>query len=593
MASDNATISPGQADGVDQEKVNAYQKSQLNGPEVGRGFVTDRETGQKVPVSVRVLKDGPNLEYSIADPDGRKIGKSVMKDYTEADPDDGAYPGTQAPEGFKPPSQPREGMEDKDSEAGRGFGNLKANIDKNYEKLQAEQAARNAGKAGKTSPVGGKSIGKLGGSSPGGSKMGGSPSAGAPSGGGVKPSVGGGAKSGAAEKLGGGGKPGGKNIRGAVDQAKGEINKLGDQTGGKTGNALGKVTGAVDKAEQVVDKTATGLMVLIYVLLSWLAFIGSITFLFSTGFLGALVCIFPLLSPKYAYKVIVWILSVFAVGRAIDMAVDANNIKLNGTEQFILIINTILVLGAWVVVFGGIIVLMIYGVCKPLTSGLIGGAVTVGVTVTDYVGVTNLGPALDFCKKFTSGIDALLGGISGNSNLPAGGGSKSIEQYAPLLHQIAKDNNVDYCALEALMRKESGGDRYAYSTVYYPGAKVGPSGSINPSNSPPYYGLSFTGQGHAIGLLQIFVYNDGKEWQDKNTPSRNGQGFGFPGKYLTIQDLIDENTNIKAGTGYYINLLKQYTDPALAYAHYQGNPDKVDPATLTRFTEYYKTCKTR
>jgi hypothetical protein len=309
-------------------------------------------------------------------------------------------------------------------------------------------------------------------------------------------------------------------------------------------------------------------------------------------------------SPKAVFVITKWLLRIildfaFGSGEAVKKVLDegsAIDIKIPGWGKALILFVDVIVISA-LVLFGVIITTTVCQAAAP--SGTIGGAVSFGASrIADLVsGGSTFSTVRDFCQQVNGIVSSAFSGVASPSGFTSGRTpSGSVADYAPELQRIAQEKGVEYCALEALMRKESAGNRYSYSTVYYSGTRnlgVGPSGTINPNSSPPYYGLSFSGQGHAIGLLQIMIYNDGRDWVNSSTPSRAGGGFGFS-RHLTITDLIDPAINIQAGTHYYINFLKQGGDPVRAYDQYQAGPrGGSDPRTLSKFRDYYNECKAR
>lgn len=68
---------------VDQAKVDALDKFNRHGPKVGHGFVNDKETKEKVPVTIHAGRYAGNHEYTIVDPKDRDIGLMTAKYYSE------------------------------------------------------------------------------------------------------------------------------------------------------------------------------------------------------------------------------------------------------------------------------------------------------------------------------------------------------------------------------------------------------------------------------------------------------------------------------------------------------------------------------
>lgn len=153
------------------------------------------------------------------------------------------------------------------------------------------------------------------------------------------------------------------------------------------------------------------------------------------------------------------------------------------------------------------------------------------------------------------------------------GGTGNMKQWVSQIN--ANASGIDPCALYALVELESGGNHLIVSN--------GPPGRVDPNHSDKkFYGLPFTRaakgsslRGHGIGLGQIYIYgpppngSDGDRWAEANYPSRPGAGFGFS-KALTITDLIDPNTNLKAAAHHFKQKLGGSNDYAAGYAKYHG-----------------------
>ncbi len=310
---------------------------------------------------------------------------------------------------------------------------------------------------------------------------------------------------------------------------------------------------------------------------------------------------FLLISPKTVYRITELILDLVGVGevlQTLDTAgVGKTKITIRTVEKAgIIIMDLGFLLWHGLFVFG-----MIYYTCQSVTIGsnlpIIGGAIDLGARGAEYVTGLPISQVREFCKPFTGTFASFggggdfggggAGGSWGGNGTPDG----SVQQYAALMNQIAQTNNIEYCALEALVKKESGGRANIYSSR---------DGGIRyiDSNHPDKktYGLNFNdGYGHGIGLIQVFIYSKPRAdavWQDSQTPSRRGDGFGRPGGFLTVTDLINPETNLRAGTVLWATLIRRNNgDLKEAYRDYQG-PTSAQ-ATLDKLYDYYTECKQR
>lgn len=163
----------------------------------------------------------------------------------------------------------------------------------------------------------------------------------------------------------------------------------------------------------------------------------------------------------------------------------------------------------------------------------------------------------------------------GSSGIP---GSSSEAQYKALISKYASQNGLEYCALSALLQKESSFNKLIVSNP--------PPNTVNTGiGSPPSYNVTFS-TGHGIGLTQVYIY-PGKT-------SRPGGEFGMS-KALTVQDLIDPDTSINAGSFFFGKLVKERKNNLReAYDDYQaGRGGNSDPATLSKYIDMYTSCKAR
>ena len=190
------------------------------------------------------------------------------------------------------------------------------------------------------------------------------------------------------------------------------------------------------------------------------------------------------------------------------------------------------------------------------------------------------------CEDVGLGVNCVL--PSGQVNYPGGtvAGSASEAKYKALISKYATERGIEYCALSALMQKESSFNYLAVSN--------GPPNTVNTSASPPTYGISFESKGHGIGLIQIYIYERARGartgWVG-NTPARAGAGFGF-NTPLYVKDLIDPDTNVKAGSFLWAKNIRDNNNNLYeAYRDYQGPASA--PATLQKLVDMYTACKAR
>lgn len=179
-----------------------------------------------------------------------------------------------------------------------------------------------------------------------------------------------------------------------------------------------------------------------------------------------------------------------------------------------------------------------------------------------------------------SSAGQVSGGVAGSAN---------EAQYKSLIAKYASANGIEYCALSALIQKESTFNRYARSN---------PAGSIDPSKGPPTYNQSFDVY-HAIGLTQITIYPKGKGGWVGDTPARSSKA-DFGKSPLTLEMLLDPETNISAGGYFFAKLVKKNNgNLRSAYDDFQSGAgdtrpgDDSDPKTLNKYMDMYNACKRR
>lgn len=157
-------------------------------------------------------------------------------------------------------------------------------------------------------------------------------------------------------------------------------------------------------------------------------------------------------------------------------------------------------------------------------------------------------------------------------------GSASEAQYKTLIAKYAQANGLKYCMLSALIQKESTFNRLIVSNP--------PPNQVDPNGTPPSYNVSFASSGHGIGLTQVYIY--------PKTTSRSGSEFGISGQ-LTVKDLIDPETSIKAGAYFFGKLVKERKNNLReAYDDYQaGRGGNSNPKTLDKYLDMYNSCEKR
>lgn len=202
------------------------------------------------------------------------------------------------------------------------------------------------------------------------------------------------------------------------------------------------------------------------------------------------------------------------------------------------------------------------------------------------------------CEDVGYGQNCVL--PSGQVHIASGGvaGSASEAQYKTLISKYAQQNGLEYCALSALINKESTFQQNIASNFGKPGG-IG-NVDVNSANKK-FYNLTFTYAypgssqiGHGVGLTQVFIYGPPSRpmdpWQDSSTPSRKGQAFGF-NRFLTVTDLINPDTSISAGAYYFGQLYKKKNNNLLeAYRAYTGGHENT---ALRKMVGYYDACKAR
>lgn len=192
------------------------------------------------------------------------------------------------------------------------------------------------------------------------------------------------------------------------------------------------------------------------------------------------------------------------------------------------------------------------------------------------------------CEDVGLGVNCVLP----NGQVTTGGagtaGSASEAQYQTLITQYAQQRGIEYCALSALMQKESS---YNFLIV-----SNGPPREVDPksSNKQTYNITDFDSKYHAIGLTQITIYERRRGltsgWTN-GVPARSGAEFGFS-RPLYVTDLINPETNIAAGSKLFAtDIAKKNGNLYEAYRLYQGLASAE--STLQAFQDMYTACKAR
>ncbi len=122
---------------------------------------------------------------------------------------------------------------------------------------------------------------------------------------------------------------------------------------------------------------------------------------------------------------------------------------------------------------------------------------------------------------------------------PVGPGATG--QWSDLINQKARENNIEPCALQSVVQRESGGKADAIGHDAH-------NGHGDPlTGDEPRHGLDWN-HSHGIGLTQVTIFpleHTYGQWQDSNTPSRK-----IGSTWYTVSDLLDPGENMTAGAEY-------------------------------------------
>lgn len=243
---------------------------------------------------------------------------------------------------------------------------------------------------------------------------------------------------------------------------------------------------------------------------------------------------------------------------------------------------------------------------KTKAKGLIGSAVAgMIILLSSFVLLNQINPALTkfrpiqppifsggvlpTCEDVDYGETCILNDgqvFVGPGGGTGGAGSGNEAKYRDLITKYAQQRGIEYCALSALMQKESSFNYLIVSNA--------PPREVDPNSSPPTYNISFETIGHGIGLTQIYIYERRRGtstgWTN-GVPARAGREFGFS-RPLYVQDLINPDLNVQAGSYLWSTDIKRANGNLYeAYRFYQGSASA--PATLRALVDMYNACKAR
>ncbi len=143
---------------------------------------------------------------------------------------------------------------------------------------------------------------------------------------------------------------------------------------------------------------------------------------------------------------------------------------------------------------------------------------------------------------------------------PTGPGASG--QWSKEINAAAKKYNLEPCALQSVVQRESAGDPKAV------GHDAHSPSSDPPNGIPPKHGLNWN-YSHGIGLTQVTIFPEKRfdGWRDSNTPSRK-----IGSTFYTVDDLYNPETNLDAGAYYLSNvcLKKCNGDYQCAFGCYNG-----------------------
>ncbi len=254
------------------------------------------------------------------------------------------------------------------------------------------------------------------------------------------------------------------------------------------------------------------------------------------------------------------------------------------------------------VVFAGYVYITGGEAAKEKGKGIILSAVTgMAIILSSYVLLSFINPYLvkirpiqppifsasnlPKCDVVGLGVNCIL--PTGQVNYPGGSGvpgSASEAKYKDLIAKYATQNGLKYCAMSALIEQESHFSETVYSSPDYVIRHV------DLSKGPPSYGVVYNTY-HAIGLTQITIYPKNKGGWVGDTPARSAQ-TSFGTSPLTMEMLLNPETNIKAGAFYFGKIFKKDQDINKAYGHYFNGEGSNAPAPVD-LTKKYNACLLR
>ncbi len=123
-------------------------------------------------------------------------------------------------------------------------------------------------------------------------------------------------------------------------------------------------------------------------------------------------------------------------------------------------------------------------------------------------------------------------------------------QWKDKINQYSQQANIDACALDTIVAKESSGNANA---VGHDGGKRGDPDDFN-ANSPSRFGLNWD-HSHGLGLTQLTIFPNGHRsggsWPDPNKPQRN-----LVGQWYGVLEFLNPDTSLSVSAKYFASLLK-------------------------------------
>ncbi len=159
-------------------------------------------------------------------------------------------------------------------------------------------------------------------------------------------------------------------------------------------------------------------------------------------------------------------------------------------------------------------------------------------------------------------------------------------QWKDKINQYSQSANIDSCALDTIVAKESSGNANA---IGHDGGKRGSPDDLD-LNASYRYGLNWD-HSHGIGLTQLTIFPNGKvggTWPDPNKPQRQ-----LVGQWYGVTELLNPDTSLDVSARFFASLLKSTGgNLQAAFTKYNGSGSAAEQYGADAMRRY-QLCKSQ